>query len=337
MQQRHGARPTECGGDKGDDDQSARQGIAGRDKRGVDGQAQRRKRNKNSRHDRWPVETLFLFAITTAQPDKSEYCQRHRVDEQDDGKVGAGRVRHVGDGPGAGAEEGRRHQEFPVAHAGDHRGGGKHDGEIDEQRPWIWRLRGHERRRRHGTDETDTGQGQAVYESGGDRRHADGAEQREGKRRADEAINAMGGIDGAEQDEGTGRRQDRRNIGAGNALHRHLEPGAANELAAGDQHQPEHRCHGEPHAGAENASLDGVADQEQATQRQRDAADPDRPARAERRLDIRLAGRFGRRCRRPWFRCLRLARGPRAGHRLAGHSYRLRRRRLRGGGLAHRR
>ena len=62
--------------------------------------------------------------------------------------------------------------------------------------------------------------------------------------------------------------------------------------------RPRTARHGQPHAGAENAGLDGVADQEQAAQRQRDAADPDRPARAERRFDIGLAGGFRRRGRR---------------------------------------
>lgn len=136
-----------------------------------------------------------------------------------------------------------------------------------------------------------------MHQRDGDGRDGDGAEQGEGECRADEPVDAMGGVDSPEQDEGAGPGQDRRDIGAGRTLHRHPEAGAADEFGTADQHQPERGRHGEAHAGAENAGLDGVADQEQATERQRDAADPDRPARAERRFDIGLPGCPGRRRR----------------------------------------
>ena len=46
----------------------------------------------------------------------------------------------------------------------------------------------------------------------------------------------------------------------------------------------------QPHVGAENAGLDRVADQEDAAERQRQAADPNRPARAERGFDVGRSG-----------------------------------------------
>ena len=57
----------------------------------------------------------------------------------------------------------------------------------------------------------------------------------ERRRRADEAVDAMRGIDGAEQREGAGRRQNAGHIGAGGALDRHPEAGAADEFAGRDQ------------------------------------------------------------------------------------------------------
>ena len=117
---------------------------------------------------------------------------------------------------------------------------------------------------------------------------ADDAEQQEGECRADEAVYAVRGIDGAEQREGAGGRQDAWHIGAGSTLDRYLEAGAADELAAADQNQSEQARHGQPHAGAEDSSLDRIADEEQPAERQRHSADPDRPARAERGLDVGL-------------------------------------------------
>ena len=131
-----------------------------------------------------------------------------------------------------------------------------------------------------------------MHERRRDRGDADDAEQQEGDRRADESVYAMRGIDRAEQREGAGSRQDARHIGAGRALDRYLEAGAADELAAADQNQPEQAGHGQPHAGAEDAGLDRIADEEKAAQRQRQTADPDRPARAERGLDVGLL-RYG--------------------------------------------
>ena len=88
------------------------------------------------------------------------------------------------------------------------------------------------------------------------------AQQHEGRRRADEAVDAVRGIDRAEQREGAGCGQDARHIGVGDAFDRHLEAGAADELAGRDQRDTEDGGEDQPQFGAENAGLDRVADEE---------------------------------------------------------------------------
>ena len=121
--------------------------------------------------------------------------------------------------------------------------------------------------------------------------------QHKGGGRADEAVNAMRGIDRAEQREGAGCGQYARDIGVGDAFDRHLEAGAADELAGCHQRDAEDGREDQPQFGAENAGLDGVADKENAAQRQRQAADPHCPARAERGLDGWRRRPWRRRCR----------------------------------------
>ena len=137
-------------------------------------------------------------------------------------------------------------------------------------------------------------------DDGGD---ADGAEQREGSRRADEAVDAMCSIDRAEQRKGAGRRQYAGHVGVGDALDRHPETGTADEFGGRDQRNAEDAGHCEPYFRAENAGLDRIADEKEATERQRHAADPDRPARTQRGFD----GRPRRFC------CRRLGWGSAAG------------------------
>ena len=164
-------------------------------------------------------------------------------------------------------------------------------------------MRRNEQGRDHRAEKTDAGQGQPMDERGGDRGDADRAKQREGECRADKAIDAMGGVDCAEQDEGARRGQDGWYIGTGGARHGHPEPSPTHELAGGDQHKAEEPRHGQTHLGSEDTGFDGVADQEQAAQRQRYATDPHGPAGSQRSLDVGLG-----RCRRL---CCRLHRSGR--------------------------
>ena len=73
------------------------------------------------------------------------------------------------------------------------------------------------------------------------------AKQREGGGRADEAVNAVRGIDRAEQRESAGGGQDAGDIGVGDALDRHLEAGPADELAGGDQRDAQNGSEDQPH------------------------------------------------------------------------------------------
>ena len=158
---------------------------------------------------------------------------------------------------------------------------------------WFGACEADQQRRQVGADDADPRQRLAVHQRGDDGGDADGAEQREGSRRADEAVDAMRGIDGAEQREGAGRRQYAGHIGVGDALDRHPETGAADEFGGRDQRNAEDAGHDEPYFRPENAGLDRIADEKEATERQRQAADPNRPARAKRGFD----GRPRRFCR----------------------------------------
>ena len=119
------------------------------------------------------------------------------------------------------------------------------------------------------------------------------SQQREGRGRTDEAVERVSGKDGGEQREGGGGGEDRRHIGAVDTADGRAEAATARQLAGSCEYDTEQGGGGEPHARPENAGLDGITDEERAAQRQRQPADPHRPAGAERGLDI-APGRLGR-------------------------------------------
>ena len=156
------------------------------------------------------------------------------------------------------------------------------DAEIDHERPGIGRR----------ADDTSSGttseparpearQRRPVQRGGQHGGDADEAEQDEGRGRADEAVERVRGIGGAEGAGRAGGGEDARHMRGGDRLHRQPALGAAEPFAGGNEGEREERAERNAHAGSEYALLDRIAHQQQAAERQRQAADPDRPARAE--------------------------------------------------------
>jgi hypothetical protein len=168
-------------------------------------------------------------------------------------------------GGGAGEPE-------PAAQARQRVGGAGDDGEIKDDRPWIGVRSRHQQGRDARADEPEAGERWPVQDRGQDRRERDGPEGDEGHGRANETIEPVRGVDRAER----GDRPRRRQYGG------RLRQGAA-RLFAPAQELPGHR-EGNAEGEAERATrrrpeialFDGIAHQQQAAQRQGDAADQDR-------------------------------------------------------------
>ena len=77
----------------------------------------------------------------------------------------------------------------------------------------------------------------------------------------------------------------------------------ARPFAGADQRGRQQRAERDPHAGAEQALLDRVAHEKDAAERERKAADPDRPLRAEALLQAHARRRRSRWRRGWWRRC----------------------------------
>ncbi len=151
-------------------------------------------------------------------------------------------------------------------------------------------------------------------------------------------VEAVGGIHGAEQARGAGGGEDARHVRGRYRLDQGSALAAAEPLARRDQRQGEHSAERHAHAGPEHALLDGEAHQQHAAERQRGAADPHRPARAEPLLQ-RRCGSCRSRCRRSRLTLIRIA-GRWGGRRrlrvCAGTGRRFRRDRGHGGGRGRR-
>ena len=164
---------------------------------------------------------------------------------------------------------------------------------------------------------------------------SDDAQENKGDGRTDEAVKRVRGIDIGISNRGAGGRQHARDVRLGEAGHAGQDLVAPGPFAGGDQ--------GERHGGSEQDSLefakpallDRLAHEEEAAERQRNAAGPDHPlgAKAFLQADRGLGGRGRGRGRR---RSLRRRRGLVLGFRL-GRLCRLRqgsRDRLGRGGFA---
>ncbi|MEY9289354.1 hypothetical protein ABH979_002428 [Bradyrhizobium ottawaense] len=182
----------------------------------------------------------------------------------------------------------------PDAREAEARGGD--DGEIDVERPVVRLAAGDEERRHEGADHAEAGQRRPMQQRRGERAHGHDAEQHEGGRGHEEAVERIGGIDGRERHRRTRGGENRRDVGdrqrldVGNAL---LAP---RPLAGPEQRSCEQATQEHAHAGAEQAGLDRIAHHEEAAERERKAADPHHPAGAELLLEAGRSGRHGRWC-----------------------------------------
>lgn len=236
---------------------------------------------KEGRDDGHQVRPV-VFVPRRGKPYEDQHGKDHGTEHGDD-HGGLNRDgSKVEQRPDACADENRRDEKAPATHARDDGGRDQNDCQIAEQRPGVGRLAGHQSRRRQRAEKADAGERLSVNERrdyGCDR---DNSQQEESACRTEEAIDGMGGKHRAEQGECAGGGEDSRYVCSGSTGHRHLPAPAAHEFARRDEQHAEQGCHGEAHAGTEYAGLDGVAHQKQPAERQRDTADPDGPARAER-------------------------------------------------------
>ena len=118
-----------------------------------------------------------------------------------------------------------------------------------------------------------------MQQCSGERAERDRAEQHEGERRRQEAVQRIGRINRGEGDRGPGGGEDRRNVRRRDGSDRRQVFLAPRDFAGGQQRQREQAAEQHAHFGAEQAGFDGIFDE--AAERQRQAADPHHPAGAE--------------------------------------------------------
>ena len=212
----------------------------------------------------------------------------------------AERVRADGAHPGQGPHraEGDRRDREPAPHpeARERERGGGHHRQIDVERPVIRPLRGDEKRRDIGADEAEARQRRPMQQRGGKRRQRHQAEQDESRAGREKAVERMGGVDVGIGDGGAGGGQDARDVRGRQAGEAGEPLAPARPFAGGDERGRQQCAERDPHGRSEQALLDRVAYEKDAAERERNAADPDRPLRAETLLEAHAGCRDRRRC-----------------------------------------
>ena len=164
----------------------------------------------------------------------------------------------------------------PIGGRDDHR-------DIDDDGPRLGTIGGDQQRRGERPQQAEPRQRRTVQRGGQHRGETGGAERDKREAGADEAVERVGGVDAAESSNRSGRGQDAGHISDGNAAERSLRAFATAQIfAGGDERRREDQAEHDPRAGPEKSSLDRISNQQERTQRYGDAADPDRPACAER-------------------------------------------------------
>ena len=138
----------------------------------------------------------------------------------------------------------------------------------------------------------------------GKRGERDDAEQQKGGAGVDETVKRVRRVDRGIGDGGARRRQDARNMRGGKPGQARLDFVASRPLAGGDQRDGEDGTEHHARFRAEPSLLDGILDEEEATEGERDAAEPDRPLRAETLFPTDLGFRRRKRRQRNFDRCL---------------------------------
>ena len=122
------------------------------------------------------------------------------------------------------------------------------------------------------------------------------AEQDEGDAGIEEIIERVGHIDVRVRDYGADGGENARDVRARQPRYSGEPLGAPRPFAGDDECDRQQRAQRDAHAGAEQPRLDRVAHQEDAAERQRDGADPDRPLGAEPFLQAHCRRGWPRRC-----------------------------------------
>ena len=185
--------------------------------------------------------------------------------------------RHRGDGEPA-----------PEPRPGETEGGGGDNGEIEIERPIIGLLGRDDERREEGADQAEAGQSGSMHERCGKRAERDEAEQHEGGGRTDKAVKRVGRISIGIGDRRAGGGEHARDVGLGEPHGAGVDLAAPRPFARGDQSKSDNSGKHHARAGPEPALLDRIADEEEATERERDAAGPDDPLRAKALLEADL-------------------------------------------------
>jgi len=189
----------------------------------------------------------------------------------------------------------------PQLHARQREGCGGDHREIKIERPVARLLGGDQQRRDESAGEAEARQRRPVQQRGGERRQRHQSEQNEGDTRRQEIVERIGGVDGGIGGDGAGGGKHARDMPAGNGGKTGGKTAgdfaAPRPFAGRDQARSEQRAEEDAHAGPEQILLDRVAYEENAAEREREAADPHYPLRAEALFQRRL----GRCRRRRWW------------------------------------
>ena len=228
----------------------------------------------------------------------------------------------AGQGPQRAEDDRGDGEPAPHPEARERERGGGHHRQIDVERPVIRPLRGDEKRRHIGADEAEARERRPMQQRGGKRRQRHQAEQDESRAGGEKPVERMGGVDVGIGDGRAGGGQDARDVRGRQAGEAGEPLGPARPFARGDERGRQQCAERDPHGRSEQALLDRVAYEKDAAERERKAADPDRPLRAETLLEAHAgcrgcprSGRGCGDCRLGFARRGRLRRNGR-GHRL---------------------
>ena len=170
------------------------------------------------------------------------------------------------------------------------------DREVDIERPEIGPFRRNEDRGGESADDAETGQHRPMQQSRGKGAECDQTEQEEGGRWRQKVVQRISGIDGCKGDRSPGRGEDRRNIGDRQDLDGGGVLAPPRRFARGKQGKRKQPAEHDAHARPKQPGIDGVADEEEAAERQGRAAEPDHPTGANALLEAGQCRRGGRGC-----------------------------------------
>ena len=169
----------------------------------------------------------------------------------------------------------------PQSGPGEREGGGGDHGKIEIERPVARLLGRDDQRRDERADHAEPGERRTMQQRRGKREQRHGAEQHEGNGRTDQAVDRVRGISVGIGDGRAGGREHARDMRLGQAGDAGQDLVAPGPFPGGNQSERQQGAEQHLDDRAEPALLDRLPDEKEAAQRQRDAAGPDHPLRAE--------------------------------------------------------